>query len=109
MVPIPEGWFMMGSEAGQDNERPVHRIWVDEFSLAACQVTNQEYGHFLKAVAYPKPPCWTDTNLNGPAQSVVAVSWFDAVEYCQWLSVQSGRSYRLPTEAEWERAARGGI
>ncbi len=56
LVPIPEGWFWMGSEAGQDNERPTHRVWVDAFHLAAYQVTNREYEHFLRATASQSPP-----------------------------------------------------
>jgi formylglycine-generating enzyme len=109
MVIIPEGWFCMGSESGQDNERPVHRVWVDAFQLAACQVTNEEYARFLDATCHPRPPLWTDPNFNHPQKPVVAISWFDAVNYCEWLRTQTGRPYRLPSEAEWERAARGGV
>ena len=108
MVRIPAGWFWMGSEIGQDNERPVHRLWVDEFLLAACQVTNTEYARFLDATGTEAPPFWHDPNFNHPRQPVVAVAWFEAGKYCEWLSRASGRHYRLPTEAEWERAARGG-
>lgn len=99
---------MMGSEQGQDNERPVHRVWVDVFQLAACQVTNADYARYLAASGVTPPPMWNDALFNHPAQPVVAVSWFDAVAYCEWLSRQTGHRYRLPTEAEWERAARGG-
>jgi len=109
LVLIPAGWFSMGSEAGQENERPVHRVWVDSFYLAACQVTHAEYAVFLKLTGAPVPPHWDDPKFNHPEQPVVAVSWFEAVRYCQWLSQISGRNYRLPTEAEWERAARGGV
>jgi formylglycine-generating enzyme len=108
MVRIPAGSFLMGSDAGQDNERPVHRVWIDGFLLAACQVTNVEYARFLSATSAPPPPFWQDPNFNDPRQPVVAVSWFGAVQYCDWLSAGTGRHYRLPTEAEWERAARGG-
>src|SRR5207253_869782 len=84
------------------------RVWIDVFLLAACQVTNADYANFLGATSALPPPLWTDTNFNHPEQPVVAVSWFEAVKYCDWLSATSGRNYRLPTEAEWERAARGG-
>ena len=109
LVTIPAGWFRMGSEAGQENERPVHRVWIDAFDLAACQTTNAEYTRFLQATGGRVPPLWDDANFNQPEQPVVAVSWFEAVKYCEWLSGMNGRKYRLPTEAEWERAARGGV
>src|SRR5437016_9322762 len=103
MVRVPEGWFWMGSDSGQDNERPVHRVWVDAFELAACQVTNAEYARFLAATKHPPPLHWDDPKFNHPEQPVVAPSWFDAVAYCEWLSKKTSRRYRLPTEAEWER------
>jgi sulfatase modifying factor 1 len=109
LVSIPPGWFSMGSEVGQDNERPVHRVWIDEFQLAARQVTNADYTGFLRATGEPAPPFWGDLDFNDPLQPVVAVSWFEAVRYCDWLSTATCRRYRLPTEAEWERAARGGM
>jgi len=99
----------MGCDAGQDNERPVHRVWVDEFLLAACQVTNAEYKLFLQATGNLPSPFWSDANFSHPEQPVVAVSWFEAAKYCEWLSVATGQPCRLPTEAEWERAARGGV
>jgi sulfatase modifying factor 1 len=109
MARIPAGFFLMGSETGQDNERPVRRVWLDEFSLAECQVTHAEYAQFLSATGHAQPPHWSDPNFSSPEQPVVAVSWFDAAAYCEWLSGATGHVYRLPTEAEWERAARGGI
>jgi formylglycine-generating enzyme required for sulfatase activity len=105
---IPEGWFVMGSDAGRDDERPAHRVWADGFEMAVCQVTNTEYADFLSATGRAKPLHWDDANFRNPRQPVVAVSWFDAVAYCEWLTGVSGREYRLPSEAEWERAARGG-
>ena len=108
LVRIPQGWFEMGSETGQDNERPVHRVWVDEFLLASCAVTNAGYAEFVRATGNPPAPFWENPEFNHPQQPVVAVSWFEAVKYCEWLSRSTGRFYRLPTEAEWERAARGG-
>jgi sulfatase modifying factor 1 len=109
LLPIPEGWFWMGSETGQDNERPVHRVWVAGFYLAPCQVTNADYSHFLRATGTQPPPFYGgDPHFNHREQPVVAVSWFEAVKYCDWLSSVTGQRYRLPAEAEWERAARGG-
>jgi formylglycine-generating enzyme len=109
MIRIPAGWFLMGSDAGQDNERPVHRVWVDTFELGACQVTNADYSQFLSATGHHKPLHWDDPDFSNPLQPVVAPSWFDAVEYCEWLSRMTERHFRLPTEAEWEYAARGGL
>jgi len=109
LVFIPEGWFLMGSDAGQDCERPIHKVWIDVFFLAATQVTNADYDRFLGATASPAPPFRQDPNFSDPAQPVTGVSWNEAALYCDWLSAQTGRRYRLPTEAEWERAARGGI
>ena len=108
LVPIPAGWFLMGCNAGQDNERPVHRVWVDEFLLATCQVTNADYAPSLSAAGSPPPPFWSQPEFSDPQQPVVGVSWFDAVRYCEWLSEFTGKHFRLPTEAEWERASRGG-
>src|SRR5437868_5847564 len=102
LVEISGTSFLMGSESGADDEQPVHRVWIDAFLLGAKQVTNAEYSEFAS------PPCSDDSNLNDPAQPVIAVSWFDATRYCEWLTEITGRNFRLPTEAEWEAAARGG-
>ena len=109
MQRIPEGWFEMGCDAGRDDEKPAHRVWVDSFELAAFQTTNSDYGRFLEEMRHPPPSLWDDPDFSDSAQPVVAVSWFEAVAYCEWLSRKFGRCYRLPTEAEWERAARGGV
>ena len=114
----------MGSNSGQDCERPPHRVWVDAFLLSATQVTNAEYERFLSAtgaaggspfdygsgqIRATLPRFWNDPNFNHPRQPVAGVSWHEAAHYCEWLSAQTGRAYRLPAEAEWERAARGGL
>jgi formylglycine-generating enzyme required for sulfatase activity len=108
-VLIPAGWLSMGSDTGQSVEGPVHRVWVDSFAMATTQVTVAEYARFLDATERNPPPYWADPNFSRPGQPVVAVSWFDATSYCAWLSAITGSQYRLPTEAEWERAARGGV
>ncbi len=109
LVPILAADFLMGSDHGQDCERPVHRVWIDSFFLAATQVSNEEYAVFLRATSSTAPPFWNDPNFNHPRQPVTGVSWYEAVRYCEWLSVQTGRRFRLPSEAEWECAARGGL
>ncbi len=109
LAAIPAGWFTMGEETGRDDERPAHRVWVDAFLLAACQVRNVEYREFLAATGAPPPPSWSDPHFNHSDQPVVAVSWFEAEAYCRWLAATTGRPIRLPTEAEWERAARGDL
>src|SRR5437868_11564384 len=108
LVCIPEGWFWMGSDSGQDNERPVRRVWVDSFLLSSRQVTNSDYARFVLTTETMAPPFWHDPEFNHPEQPVVVVSWYEAVRYCEWLS-SAGSHYRLPTEAEWERASRGGV
>jgi formylglycine-generating enzyme required for sulfatase activity len=86
----------MGQDDGRDEERPAHRVIVSPFRMARCQVTNADYAAFRKF------------EFAGPTLPVVSVSWFDAVEYCEWLTAQWNLPVRLPTEAEWEFAARGG-
>jgi iron(II)-dependent oxidoreductase len=108
IVAIPAGSFVMGSEHGQDNERPCHCVWLDGYGISKYPVTNREYGRFLSATRWPLPPLWSDRRFSDPEQPVVGVSWDEAVAYCRWLSEGCGQIYRLPTEAEWERAARGG-
>ena len=106
---ISGGEFIMGSQQGPDNERPAHGVWVDAFEIAICQVRNRDFAAFLEATNHPTPPQWNLPEFDHPDQPVVAVSWFEAAKYCDWLSSLTGRGYRLPTEAEWERAARGGL
>ena len=109
MVTIPEGDFLMGSEAGGENEAPVHRVWVDTFAMAKYAVTRGAYARFVKDAQHEPPPYWDDPKFQDLKQPVVAVTWFDAVAYCAWLSDRTGQAFRLPTEAEREKASRGGL
>jgi formylglycine-generating enzyme required for sulfatase activity len=106
---ISAGEFLMGCASGAANERPVHRVFVDEFAIGRFAVTNQLYQFFIEDTGHEPPPGWADPRFNHPDQPVTSVSWFDATRYCEWLREKTARLYRLPTEAEWERAARGGL
>ena len=109
MITIPEGPFWMGSTGGYSWERPRHRLWLDAFTIAPSAVTRREYTLFLSETKHPEPVGWHDPAFGNSDQPVVGVSWFDAMSYCEWLSKSQGEIYRLPTEAEWEKACRGGL
>ncbi len=109
LVEVAAGWFWMGWEGGLPGERPRHRVWLDAFAIARVPVSNAEYAGFLEASGSPSPPSWDDPRFNDPGQPVVGVNWFEAALYCDWLSSEHGGRCRLPTEAEWEKAARGGL
>lgn len=109
MIVIPAGEFQMGCITGSGNEQPVHRVVIDEFAIGRFAVTNRLYQPFAEDTGHQAPPGWSDPRFNHPDQPVTTVNWFDAMAYCEWLSKKTNKSYRLPTEAEWERAARGGL
>jgi formylglycine-generating enzyme required for sulfatase activity len=106
-VAIPAGAFTMGSDFGQEDEAPPHRVVVDSFELGVCPVTRAEYELFISATRHDLPRGWADPMLAKPDLPIVGVSWKDATEYCAWRSREESRPVRLPTEAEWEFAARG--
>lgn len=108
-VLVPEGSFLMGSTGRRDDEEPVHRVFVDAFEMAITPVTNAAYCRYLDDTG-ALPPQWIEEpDFSRSDQPVVGVNWHEARAYCDWLSEKSGFFLRLPTEAEREKAARGGL
>lgn len=126
MVSFPLTVFLMGSDSGKSDEAPSHSIVIHQFWLSKNDVTNRQYGAFIEDGGYQNrlywtdagwmwrqnlqitaPAQWTESSFNGDMQPVVGVSWYEAFAFTKWLSLKTGKPYRLPTEAEWERAACG--
>ncbi|MBF0108313.1 MAG: SUMF1/EgtB/PvdO family nonheme iron enzyme [Magnetococcales bacterium] len=107
LLPVPGGIFTMGDNQGRDFEKPEHRVELSPFGLAETPVTNQHYGIFILETKYREPFYWRDQKYSDPQQPVVGVAWQDAVAFCEWLSKKSGKEFFLPSEAQWEYAARG--
>jgi formylglycine-generating enzyme required for sulfatase activity len=114
MVLIPAGEFLMGSDPAKDkdadtDEFPQHTLYLPDYYMARTPLTNAQYAAFVQATGHEPPEHW-ESGKPPPGKEdhpVVYVSWHDAVAYCKWLSQVTGRLYRLPSEAEWEKAARG--
>ena len=107
MVWIPAGTIQMGDiqGGGDRDEKPVHEVKIARFAIGRYEVTFAEYDSFAKATGINKP---NDEGYGRDTHPVINVSSKDAMAYTAWLSQQTGETYRLPTEAEWEYAARGG-
>jgi formylglycine-generating enzyme required for sulfatase activity len=102
LVFVPGGEYTLGSEKAGETARPFHRVRLSPFWLAKVPVTNEQYARFLQAnPGVREPSYWDDHRFNGPRQPVVGVSWDEARAYCLWAGL------RLPSEAQWEAAARG--
>jgi len=113
MVLIPAGEFLMGSDPSvdkraRDDEQPQYALYLPDYYLAKTPVTNAQYAAFVP-VAYRQPKGWEHGKPPSGKEDhpVVNVPWHDAVAYCNWLTEVTGKPYRLPTEAEWEKGARG--
>lgn len=108
MVKVEGGTFIMGDDEslGDSTERPAHKVTLKTFRIARTETTVSQWQLFCNATArlMPDPPLWGW----GDNHPIVNISWEDAVAYCKWLSDSTKKIYRLPTEAEWEYAARGG-
>ena len=110
---IPGGWYFLGSPPNETgryaDEASSHKVNIRPFYISVSEITNAQYGRFLKATGHPAPLYWEDRNLNAPNQPVVGVTWFDAVAFCQWLTKATSTPCQLPTETQWEAASRGGL
>ena len=126
LAEVPARKFTMGSNEYED-EKPHHEIFLPDFRIGKYPVTNSEFSEFIQDGGYQnkrwwteagwaaakkrygwiEPGSWNDSRFNRPNQPVVDVSWYECLAYCRWKSAASGRAYRLPSEAEWEKAGRG--
>lgn len=118
MVFVKGGAFRMGSNDGYDDEKPIHTVIVSDFYISKYEVTVAEYKAFCNETGrrMPSDPnkAWYEEHDNATKwkwidnHPIVKVTWYDAIAYCKWLSKKTGKTYTLPSEAQWEYAARGG-
>jgi formylglycine-generating enzyme required for sulfatase activity len=108
-VEVPAGEFWLGSDQGRDDEKSNHRLFLEAFQIARAPITNAQYHFFVEATGHRPPGHWEDGRPPRGLEShpVVAVTWYDALAYCRWLAGVTGKSITLPSEAQWEKAARG--
>ncbi|MEJ2554733.1 MAG: SUMF1/EgtB/PvdO family nonheme iron enzyme [Anaerolineae bacterium] len=114
LILIPASKFRMGSDPSVDKhasngEQPQHRLYLPDYFIAKAPVTNAQYAAFVEATDHRSPGRWLGRQLPKGKEDhpVVSVSWNDVVAYCNWLAEVTGKAYRLPSEAEWEKGARG--
>jgi formylglycine-generating enzyme required for sulfatase activity len=114
MVLIPAGEFSMGSDPSvdryaEDNEQSQHALYLPDYYLAKVPVSNAQYAAFVQATGHDQPEHWEGGKPPKGKEDhpVVKVSWHEAMAYCNWLSEVTGKPYCLPSEAQWERGARG--
>jgi formylglycine-generating enzyme required for sulfatase activity len=108
LVWVPGGLFAMGSKELDAHSLPVHPVRLNRYWIGETPVTNRQYEVFLRARPQQrKPRVWNHPDYADPEQPVVAVSWDDAMAFCAWLSEATGLKVDLPSEAQWEFAARG--
>ena len=114
LIRVPAGEFLMGSvmsrdKDARDNELPPHKVQVPDFHIGKYPVTNIQYRAFVRATGHRAPDHWERGKIPEDKDNhpVVNVSWHDAVDFCDWLIHETKQPFRLPTEAEWEKAARG--
>lgn len=124
LLHVPAGEFIMGSSdvdtQADSDEKPQHTLTLSDYWISKTSVTNAQFRLFVESGGYHNPAYWTQAGIqwsvqkyrdhrwwNGDDQPMIKVTWFEAVAYCRWLSDQIGSEFRLPNEAEWEKAARG--
>ncbi|MBN1272962.1 MAG: SUMF1/EgtB/PvdO family nonheme iron enzyme [Candidatus Aminicenantes bacterium] len=105
-IEVPAGWFAMGDnlEEGEPGERPVHDVYLNGYYISKYEVTFEQYDIFCDDTGRSKPG---DNGWGREKRPVINISWHDAKAYCDWLSNKTGEDIHLPTEAQWEKAARG--